>query len=92
MAASLARVGRDATFAVADAETVTFPDEAFDVVWSVECTEHLFDKPAFFARAARWLASGGRMAIVSTWSSLCLPAAKRMSRHPVPSEAVPRRR
>lgn len=65
MAARLARVGRDATFLVADAETVTFPDEAFDVVWSVECTEHLFDKPAFFARAARWIAPGGRMAIVA---------------------------
>jgi tocopherol O-methyltransferase len=56
-------VGRNAEFLCADAEQVAFPDSAFDVVWSVECTEHLFDKPAFFEKAARWLKPGGRMAI-----------------------------
>ena len=50
-------------FLRADAEEVEFPDESFDVVWSIECTEHLFDKPAFFHKAARWLKPGGRMAI-----------------------------
>lgn len=65
LSARLAGVGRHATFEVADAETVTLPEGAFDVVWSVECTEHLFDKPAFFDRASRWLAPGGRMAIVA---------------------------
>ena len=42
---------------------VRFPDESFDVVWSIECTEHLFDKPAFFQKAAHWLRPGGRVAI-----------------------------
>ena len=46
-----------------DAEQVDFPANSFDVLWSVECTEHLFDKPAFFRRAAQWLRPGGRMAI-----------------------------
>ena len=50
-------------FLRADAERVEFPAESFDVVWSVECTEHLFDKPAFFAKSARWLRPGGRMMI-----------------------------
>ena len=39
------------------------PPDSYDVVWSVECTEHLFDKPAFFRRAADWIRPGGRMAI-----------------------------
>lgn len=50
-------------FHQADAEAVEFPPESFHVVWSIECTEHLFDKPRFFQRAASWLKPGGTMAI-----------------------------
>ncbi len=50
-------------FVRADAEEVEFDPSSFDIVWSVECTEHLFDKPAFFQKAAEWLRPGGRMAI-----------------------------
>ncbi len=57
------RTGGLTRFMAADAESVEFPDGIFDVMWSVECTEHLFDKPAFFQRAARWLRPGGRMAV-----------------------------
>ncbi|MDZ4779738.1 MAG: class I SAM-dependent methyltransferase [Planctomycetia bacterium] len=56
-------VRRNTSFRCADAETLEFEQAQFDVVWSVECTEHLFDKPAFFQRAAQWLKPGGRMAI-----------------------------
>lgn len=50
-------------FLAEDAEQVQFDESSFDVVWSVECTEHLFDKPAFFRRAAAWLRPAGRIAI-----------------------------
>ncbi len=50
-------------FLVADAEKVELEPASFDVVWSVECTEHLFDKAAFFRRVAGWLRPGGRVAI-----------------------------
>ena len=50
-------------FQCADAETLEFDEKKFDVVWSIECTEHLFDKPAFFRKAARWIKPGGRIAI-----------------------------
>jgi len=56
-------VGKNAQFLCADAEQVVFDNAAFDVVWSVECTEHLFDKAAFFAKTAKWLRPGGRLAI-----------------------------
>jgi tocopherol O-methyltransferase len=56
-------VGQSVQFLCADAEQVAFDPAAFDIVWSVECTEHLFDKPAFFGKAARWLRPGGRLAI-----------------------------
>jgi tocopherol O-methyltransferase len=50
-------------FLCADAEVVSLAAQSFDVVWSVECTEHLFDKPAFFRRAADWLKPGGAVAV-----------------------------
>ena len=51
------------TFLRADAEAIDFLNQSADVVWSIECTEHLFDKPAFFARAASWLKPGGCFAL-----------------------------
>ena len=62
-AARLRRLSKRATFLCGDAEQATFAPESFDAVWSVECTEHFFDKPAFFQRAAQWLRPGGRVAI-----------------------------
>ncbi len=56
-------LSRFTDFCCADAETIEFEPNRFDVVWSIECTEHLFDKPEFFRRAAGWLRPGGRMAI-----------------------------
>ena len=49
------RVSARTTFHCADAEVIEFEPETFDVVWSIECTEHLFDKPMFFRRLSRWL-------------------------------------
>jgi tocopherol O-methyltransferase len=57
-------VGSRTRFLTQDAETAEFPPESFDVIWSVECTEHLFDKASFFKRASQWLKPGGRLAIV----------------------------
>ncbi len=56
-------VSRRTVFRCEDAEKVEFEAGRFDVLWSIECTEHLFDKPAFFRRAAAWLRPGGRMAV-----------------------------
>lgn len=62
-AALLQGVAGRATFERLDAEAAEFPAASFDVAWSIECTEHLFDKQKFFQRAAGWLGPGGRMAI-----------------------------
>jgi len=57
------RVGKQTTFLRADAEKFQLDAGTIDVVWSIECTEHLFDKAAFIRKAAQWLRPGGRMAI-----------------------------
>jgi len=59
-------VGRQVQFTCQDAETAVFIPRAFDVVWSIECTEHLFDKPRFFHRVANWLRPGGRT-VICAW-------------------------
>ncbi len=63
VSAKLSRVGGRTRFLAADAEQVAFDSESIDVMWSVECTEHLFDKREFFRRAYHWLRPGGRMAV-----------------------------
>lgn len=63
MGARMRRVRPAPTFIRTDAESFTLPPSSLDVVWSIECTEHLFDKPAFFRKAASWLKPGGRFAI-----------------------------
>jgi tocopherol O-methyltransferase len=63
VSAAIHGVGERTRFRVADVEKVRFPPQSFDVVWIVECSEHLFDKPGFFRRAANWLKPGGRLAM-----------------------------
>jgi len=51
-------------FEAADAEKIELMPESFDVLWSVECTEHLYDKANFFRKASQWLRPDGKLAIV----------------------------
>lgn len=77
LAAARYGLRRQTRFLRADAEQVEFDPEEFDVVWSIECTEHLFDKPAFISRAAEWLKPGGTMAICAWLAGPDLDEAKR---------------
>jgi len=61
--AKMCGAGERTRFIRADAEKLELPAQSVDVVWSIECTEHLFDKGAFFRKAATWLRPGGRFAI-----------------------------
>lgn len=42
------------------------PDAAADAAWAIESSEHMEDKPGFFAQAHRVLQPGGRM-VVCAW-------------------------
>jgi tocopherol O-methyltransferase len=55
-----------ATFQVADAMTMPFADQSFDLVWSLESGEHMPDKQAFLQECYRVLKPGGKLLLV-TW-------------------------
>jgi tocopherol O-methyltransferase len=50
-------------FHVGDANRLELEPESYDVVWTIECSEHLFDKPRFIASAASALTPDGSLAI-----------------------------
>jgi tocopherol O-methyltransferase len=54
------------SFAVADALALPFPDNSFDLVWSMESGEHMPNKRRFVGEMARACAPGGRVLMV-TW-------------------------
>ncbi|MGF1537144.1 MAG: methyltransferase domain-containing protein [Elainellaceae cyanobacterium] len=55
-----------ARFEVADALDMPFPDESFDLVWSLESGEHMPDKAKFIAECHRVLKPGGSF-LMAAW-------------------------
>lgn len=51
------------SFLQADANHLPFAGPHFDVVWIIECSEHVENKPAFIVDCSRVLKSGGRLAV-----------------------------
>lgn len=57
----------DAKFQVDDAMALSFPDESFDVVWSVEAGPHMPDKAVFARELLRVLKPGGVL-VLADWN------------------------
>ncbi|MBW4528229.1 MAG: methyltransferase domain-containing protein [Phormidium tanganyikae FI6-MK23] len=56
----------NAQFQVADALNMPFPDNSFDLVWSLESGEHMPDKVKFLQECDRVLKPGGTF-LMATW-------------------------
>lgn len=59
--------GVSAQFRVDDAMALSYPDECFDVVWSIEAGPHMPDKAIFAKELMRVLKPGGTL-IVADWN------------------------
>ncbi len=55
-----------ATFQVANALDIPYPENTFDLVWTLESGEHMPDKTKFLQECYRVLKPGGRL-ILATW-------------------------
>jgi MPBQ/MSBQ methyltransferase len=59
--------GLDAKFQVNDALNMSFPDNSFDVVWSIEAGPHMPDKAKYASEMLRVLKPGGVL-VVADWN------------------------
>ncbi|MEL7334056.1 MAG: methyltransferase domain-containing protein [Cyanobacteria bacterium J06560_2] len=66
-ATQLTPAGLSAKFLVDDAMALSFPDESFDVVWSLEAGPHMPDKAVFARELLRVLKPGGLL-VVGDWN------------------------
>jgi MPBQ/MSBQ methyltransferase len=66
-ATELTPAGVDAKFMVNDALNMSFPDNSFDVVWSIEAGPHMPDKARYGAEMLRVLKPGGIL-VVADWN------------------------
>ncbi len=82
-----ARAAPGVTVLVRDWLDNGLPDAAFDRAYSIESSEHMVDKPRFFAEALRVLRPGGRL-VVCAWleGETVRPWEKRHLLQPICSE------
>jgi tocopherol O-methyltransferase len=69
--ASAERLQDCVDFQVKDANYLDLTTESFDIVWVIECTEHLRDKSRFIESCARVLKPGGTLAICAWVAAEC---------------------
>mmetsp|Transcript_47746 Transcript_47746/g.102334 ORF Transcript_47746/g.102334 Transcript_47746/m.102334 type:complete len:830 (-) Transcript_47746:38-2527(-) len=72
--------GEMCSFQVADALKMPFPDNSFDLVWSMESGEHMPNKPEFMRQLHRVCKPGGRIILV-TWVHRDLEEGEDLKRH-----------
>lgn len=77
--AARAGVGDRVSIVAADAEAFAFPAERFDLVWTMESSEHFADKPAYLQSVARTLRAGGKLLLAAWAGAMTSPRVREVA-------------
>ena len=78
--AKFAGVDQMTTFVMQDAESYEYPGAGFDLVWTMESSEHFQDKEAYFRNVAKTLRPGGRLLLAAWTGAMTSPRVREVAR------------
>jgi tocopherol O-methyltransferase len=75
-----AEVESRVSFEVGNADHFQFPASAFDLVWTMESSEHFADKSRYFVNVARTLRPGGQLLLAAWTGAMDRPLVREVGR------------
>ncbi len=77
--AKFAEVYDVTTFVMQDAETYDYPSSSFDLVWTMESSEHFQDKDRYFRNVAKTLRPRGKLLLAAWTGAMSRPLVREVA-------------